>query len=103
MNCLWLILILACCGGQSWGCDNRDDRNGCGCGVSNSRRGNRRSDNDCGCRGREDDRDRDCDRDRDRDRDCGCDDGPRRRSVSSMPSFGRSGDNETCGCENQDD
>lgn len=91
MNCLWLILILACCGGQSLfgndqcGCGGND----CGCGNVQSRGGNRRRDNDCGCRVQEDD--------------CGCDDGPRRRSVSSMPSFGRGSDNDTCGCDIQED
>lgn len=81
MNCLWLILLLACCGGQNFSLGN----DGCGCGRS--RGGNSRRDNDCGRRGQEDD--------------CGCD-GSRRRGVSSMPSFGRNSDNDTCGCEQED-
>lgn len=81
MNCLWLILILACCGGQNCGLGN----DGCGCGQS--RGGSSRRDNGCGCRVQEDD--------------CGCD-GQRRR-VSSMPSFGRNSDSDTCGCDMQED
>jgi len=96
MNCLWLILILACCNGQSfcgndenWNCGRNDRDRDCGCGSIQQRGGNRRRDNDCGCRVQEDD--------------CGCDDGPRRRSVSSMPSFGRGSDDDTCGCDIQED
>lgn len=88
MNCLWLIILLALCNG-SCGCDgNNGNRNSCGC----SRRGDDRRgrDSDCGCR-------------REREDDCGCDDGPRRRPMPSMPPFGRSQESDTCGCDIQED
>lgn len=87
MNCLWLIILLALCGGNSGGCaGNGGNDNSCG---RNRRCNDRRGrDSDCGCGRREDD--------------CGCDDGPRRR-VTSMPAFGRSQDGDTCGCDIQED
>ncbi len=77
MNCLWLILLLFCCGGNS-DCE-RVGNQSCGC----TRRRDR--DDDCGCT-----------RSRERDDDCGC---SRRTSV---PGFSRC-EKDTCGCECQDD
>lgn len=73
MNCLWLILILACCQGTFCG-SNQSDDDGCGNGVS--RRGNGRRERDCDC-------------------DCG-------RPVTSMPPFGRGAESDTCGCDIQE-
>lgn len=79
MNCLWLILILACCS-NGWGCGD------CNCDQRPGRPRTERE-SDCGRRGRDDD--------------CDCDDAPRRRP---MPPFGRGNDNnDTCGCEIQED
>lgn len=93
MNCLWLIIILALCGGNSCGVEE----DSCGCSKNNCRGRDR---DDCGCRrdNRRDDR-RDCRRDDG----CGCDDGGRRRNVASMPPFGRNSDSDTCGCDIQED
>lgn len=96
MNCLWLIIILALCGGNFCGCDEASF----GCGKNDSRGRDR---DGCGCR-RDDRREnrRDERRDCRRDDGCGCDDG-RRRGVSSLPPFGRNSDGDTCGCDIQED
>lgn len=77
MNCLFLVLLLLCCGND----------NGCGCfGCRNA------AERGCGsdCRdGRDRNRDRDCDRGRDRDEGCGCNDRDRDR-------------NDGCGCNDRD-
>jgi hypothetical protein len=77
MNCLWLILILACCG-SCFGNQNDSSDDGCGCGNSRASGGggNRRRDNDCDC-------------------DCG-------RNMPPMPPFGRGADSDTCGCDIQE-
>lgn len=96
MNCLWLLALLACCGGND---------NGCGCYDNDFQRGGSRSgrgrDNDCGCGGQGRGRNNGG---RGRDNDCGC--GRQSRDNdwdcndnSSRPVFGRSRDNDTCGCE----
>lgn len=95
MNCLWLIILLALCGGNSCGCErNGGNNNSCGCGRRGDDRRNddrRGRDSDCGCGRRE------------REDDCGCDDGQRRRGMTSMPPFGRSQDSDTCGCDIQEE
>ena len=95
MNCLWLIILLALCGGNSCGCErNGGNNNSCGCGRRGDDRRNddrRGRDSDCGCGRRE------------REDDCGCDDGQRRRGMTSMPAFGRNQDSDTCGCDIQEE
>lgn len=103
MNCLFLVLLLLCCGNDgSNGCGCFGGLNcGNGCGRDHDRdrdrgrdRNRDRDRNDgCGC-----DRDRDrndgCDRDRDRDRNdgCGCDNRPEPRPFIPYPG-------PSCGCE----
>ena len=87
MSCLWLLVLLACCGGNDNGCGGYDNdyqrggrgrNNDCGCGRQGRGRNNggRGRDNDCGC-----------DR-QSRDNDWGCNDNP------SRPVFGRSRNND---------
>lgn len=97
MNCLWLLLLLACFSG------NGNVQGDCGCNSGCGREGDRDDrdcnndrdrDRDCGCdrgRDRDDDCDRGRDRDRDRDRDCGCNRGPEARPFTPFA--------DTCGCE----
>lgn len=107
MNCLWLLLLLTCFGGNGnmqgdCGCNNgcgregdRDGRAGdCGCDRGRDRDDDcdRGRDRDCDCdRGRDGDGDRDRGRDRDRDRDCNCNRGPESRPFTPFA--------DTCGCE----
>lgn len=110
MNCLFILLLLSCCGnfGGICGCNNGNDNN-CGCGCENAN-------DSCGERERREER-----RERREERrescdisdarpsnwsDCGCDNDSSRRNDSrnnsprqDFPGFNRG---ETCGCENQD-
>ncbi len=108
MNCLVLLLLLACGGSQcgGYGRDGRNGRDGdCGCGRDgrdddcgcgrDGRNGRDSRDDDCGCGrdGRDGRRDGRCDGDRPAawDSDCGCN-GQRQ----GFPGLNRS---DTCGCE----
>ncbi|MBQ7839583.1 MAG: hypothetical protein IJ390_03720 [Lachnospiraceae bacterium] len=123
MNCLWVLILLFCCGNQNrgWsGCGSscwREDDSGCGCMRNDSREGRNREerrDSDCGCERevrrerREERREREmdegcgCEREtrrerreerREMDGDCGCDDRRNQRSTSRYDSSMRSQEN----------
>lgn len=96
MNCLFLVLLLLCCGNN--GCALSDE--GCGCGRSgggcreNNRDRNRR-DSDCGC-GRQNGNSGRCERPEEDS--CGC-----RNDFRSEPRFEQRpfmfNQNSDCGCD----